>query len=66
MRKSLKRIIWALGWYFVWCCNDFTLYYSGKDTTILDSIVMFLIWIIPLFVFEDDEKLKEKNEMSEL
>lgn len=57
MKASVKRIIWAIGWYAVWLFNDFLLVLRGKNPdTLFYELVMFAIWLIPLLSFKDDEE----------
>ena len=68
--KSMKRIIWSLGWMFIWALQDFYLlmaYPSGYEGEMSVGFVSLLILVIPLFVFKDDKpqivyiKKREKN-----
>ncbi len=59
----MKRIIWALGFLFLWTLNDFLLVYSNDIAVdnMVYQIGMFLIWIIPLFRFKDDKTTQSKS-----
>ena len=60
MKASVKRIIWALGWFFLWTIDTFVSFYVGYEPHIVDSFAMLAIWIIPLFLFEDDKEVKKR------
>ncbi len=60
--KSMKRIIWGLGWMAIWIAQDFfylKAYPLGFKTDDLVQLINLAILIIPLIIFKDD-KVKRK------
>lgn len=56
--KSMKRIIWGLGYMFIWTLTDF--YYLSKyglnyKFQLSIAFIHLAILIIPLFLFKDDK-----------
>ena len=59
LTASVKRIVWAIGWYLVWTFNDLMLVLKdGSAGNMFYQVVMFLIWLIPLLLFKDDKERK--------
>lgn len=59
MKASVKRIIWAIGWYFVWILDDFRIFLKGESVSNnIYQFIMLMIWIIPLLLFKDDKERK--------
>jgi hypothetical protein len=57
MNASVKRIIWALGWYALWLVNDYLSFLQdGHSPTTSNGLFMLAIWIVPLILFKDDKK----------
>ena len=57
LTASVKRIIWAMGWYLMWILDDYFIYLrEGHPGGNIYQTLMFLILIIPLFIFKDDRK----------
>lgn len=57
MRASVKRLVWALGWYLLWIFNDLVLIVGNSETVQNPyyQFSMFFIWIVPLLLFRDDK-----------
>lgn len=54
---SMKKIIWALGYMFIWVLQDFyyLLKYGGSfDNQLPIAFISLAILLIPLFLFKDD------------
>jgi len=60
MNASLKKIIWAIGWYLTWAIDNYLLYLeNGKVGRTSYQLVMLMIWIIPLIFLKDDERVRK-------
>ena len=60
---SMKRIIWGLGYMFIWVINDFyhlAEYGINYENQGAIALINLAILIIPLFVFKDDIKGRTK------
>ena len=52
---SMKRIIWAIGWYTVWTIDEIRMnYFNIQEELVVYELIMLSILIIPLLLFEDD------------
>jgi hypothetical protein len=59
MRASHKRLIWAFGWFLLWLIQDYLQFLeTGEGFSATGNTINLLIWIIPLFFFEDDKEKK--------
>lgn len=65
---SMKRIIWSIGFMLVWAVNDIMLtlrYPLGYPYEDIYQIMMFIILLIPLLFFENDNDKKSKKAMKD-
>jgi len=62
---SMKRIIWGLGWMFLWVLQDFfylKAYPMGFKTEEIVALMNLMILLIPLMIFKDDPEPSYKTE----
>jgi len=60
LTASVKRIVWAIGWYTIWIINDYLIYLrEGQEGGPIYQVLMLFILVIPLIFFKDDKEKRK-------